>query len=71
MYQRPFMKERKLYIHFTVDFPESLETQPDQKALETVLTAKAVGLGRTVGYGAGRVKREILRFNGFPIFKLK
>lgn len=35
MYQRPFMKG-KLYIHFTVDFPESLN--PDQcKALETLL----------------------------------
>lgn len=35
MYQRPFMRG-KLYIHFTVDFPESLS--PDQcKMLETVL----------------------------------
>lgn len=35
MYQRPFMRG-KLYIHFTVDFPDSLT--PDQcKALETVL----------------------------------
>lgn len=35
MYQRPFMKG-KLYIHFTVEFPELLT--PDQcKALETVL----------------------------------
>lgn len=35
MYQRPFMRG-KLYIHFSVDFPESLS--PDQcKMLETVL----------------------------------
>jgi DnaJ family protein A protein 2 len=35
MYQRPFMRG-KLYIHFTVDFPDSLSL--DQcKALETVL----------------------------------
>lgn len=35
MYQRPFMKG-KLYIHFTVEFPDSLS--PDQvKALEAVL----------------------------------
>lgn len=35
MYQRPFMKG-KLYIHFTVDFPDSLS--PEQvKALEAVL----------------------------------
>lgn len=35
MYQRPFMKG-KLYIHFTVDFPDSLT--PDQvKAIETIL----------------------------------
>ncbi|GMN60994.1 hypothetical protein TIFTF001_030079 [Ficus carica] len=35
MYQRPFMKG-KLYIHFTVEFPDSLS--PEQcKALETVL----------------------------------
>ncbi|KAK8552709.1 hypothetical protein V6N12_041288 [Hibiscus sabdariffa] len=35
MYQRPFMRG-KLYIHFTVDFPDSLA--PDQcKALEAVL----------------------------------
>ncbi|KAF5177519.1 Chaperone protein dnaj protein [Thalictrum thalictroides] len=35
MYQRPFMRG-KLYIHFTVEFPDSLT--PDQsKALETVL----------------------------------
>ncbi|CAH2065509.1 unnamed protein product [Thlaspi arvense] len=35
IYQRPFMKG-KLYIHFTVEFPESLS--PDQtKALEAVL----------------------------------
>ncbi|VAI22913.1 unnamed protein product [Triticum turgidum subsp. durum] len=38
MYQRPFMKG-KLYIHFTVDFPDSLNL--DQcKALETVLPPK-------------------------------
>ncbi|KAJ3674545.1 hypothetical protein LUZ60_005161 [Juncus effusus] len=38
MYQRPFMKG-KLYIHFTVEFPESLT--PDQcKALESVLPPK-------------------------------
>lgn len=35
MYQKPFMRG-KLYIHFTVDFPETLT--PDQcKALEAVL----------------------------------
>nr|GLL29170.1 dnaJ protein homolog [Ipomoea trifida] len=35
MYQKPFMRG-KVYIHFTVDFPESLS--PDQcKALEGVL----------------------------------
>ena len=35
MHQRPFMKG-KLYIHFTVDFPDSLS--PDQtKAIEAVL----------------------------------
>ncbi|CAK7332057.1 unnamed protein product [Dovyalis caffra] len=35
MYQRPFMKG-KLYIHFTVDFPDSLT--PDQiKAIEAIL----------------------------------
>ncbi|KAJ6345001.1 hypothetical protein OIU78_007811 [Salix suchowensis] len=35
MYQRPFMKGN-LYIHFTVDFPDSLT--PDQvKAIETIL----------------------------------
>ncbi|XP_051177869.1 dnaJ protein homolog ANJ1 [Lolium perenne] len=40
MYQRPFMKG-KLYIHFTVDFPDSLN--PDQcKALETILPPKPV-----------------------------
>ncbi|TXG73510.1 hypothetical protein EZV62_002089 [Acer yangbiense] len=38
MYQRPFMKG-KLYIHFTVEFPDSLT--PDQvKALEAVLPPK-------------------------------
>lgn len=35
MYQRPFMKG-KLYIHFTVDFPDSL-TVEQCKALEAVL----------------------------------
>ncbi|KAJ4811340.1 DNAJ [Rhynchospora pubera] len=40
MYQRPFMKG-KLYINFTVDFPDSLS--PDQcKALEAVLPPKPV-----------------------------
>ncbi|XP_047088791.1 dnaJ protein homolog [Lolium rigidum] len=40
MYQRPFMNA-KLYIHFMVDFPDSLI--PDQcKALETVLLPKPV-----------------------------
>ncbi|THU61816.1 hypothetical protein C4D60_Mb07t27250 [Musa balbisiana] len=38
MYQRPFMRG-KLYIHFTVDFPDSLT--PDQcKALEAALPPK-------------------------------
>ncbi|KAL5720680.1 hypothetical protein ACHQM5_013325 [Ranunculus cassubicifolius] len=38
MYQRPFMRG-KLYIHFTVEFPDSLT--PEQcKALETVLPAR-------------------------------
>ncbi|XP_044482218.1 dnaJ protein homolog [Mangifera indica] len=38
LYQRPFMKG-KLYIHFTVDFPDSLA--PDQvKALAAVLPAR-------------------------------
>jgi len=38
MYQRPFMKG-KLYIHFTVEFPDSLGL--DQvKAIEAVLPAK-------------------------------
>ncbi|KAK3408308.1 dnaJ protein homolog [Eucalyptus grandis] len=38
MYQRPFMKG-KLYIHFTVDFPESLS--PEQvEALQSVLPQK-------------------------------
>ena len=38
MYQRSFMKG-KLYIHFTVEFPDSLN--PDQvKALEAVLPPK-------------------------------
>uniref|UniRef100_A0A0E0KJX3 J domain-containing protein n=1 Tax=Oryza punctata TaxID=4537 RepID=A0A0E0KJX3_ORYPU len=40
MYQRPFMKG-KLYIHFSVEFPDSLN--PDQcKALETVLPPRPV-----------------------------
>ncbi|KAJ0102275.1 hypothetical protein Patl1_05837 [Pistacia atlantica] len=39
MYQRPFMRG-KLYIHFTVDFPDSLT--PDQcKALEAVLPQRS------------------------------
>ncbi|KAF9622222.1 hypothetical protein IFM89_030080 [Coptis chinensis] len=39
MYQRPFMRG-KLYIHFTVEFPDSLTTdQP--KVLETVLPLRA------------------------------
>ncbi|KDP22008.1 hypothetical protein JCGZ_03128 [Jatropha curcas] len=39
MYQRPFMRG-KLYIHFTVDFPDSLP--PDQcKALEAVLPSRS------------------------------
>lgn len=38
MYQRPFLRG-KLYIHFTVDFPDSLT--PDQcKALEAALPPK-------------------------------
>ncbi|PKI73345.1 hypothetical protein CRG98_006283 [Punica granatum] len=38
MYQRPFMKG-KLYIHFLVDFPESLS--PDQvSALQKILPPK-------------------------------
>ncbi|PKU83558.1 DnaJ protein like [Dendrobium catenatum] len=38
MYQRPFMKG-KLYIHFNVEFPDSLN--PDQcKALEAILPAR-------------------------------
>lgn len=38
LYQRPFMKG-KLYIHFNVDFPESLN--PEQvKALEAILPSK-------------------------------
>ena len=40
MYQRPFMKG-KLYIHFSVEFPDSLS--PEQcKALEAVLPPKPV-----------------------------
>ncbi|CAK8535478.1 unnamed protein product [Lathyrus sativus] len=38
MYQRPFMKG-KLYIHFTVEFPESL-TLDQVKALESILPAR-------------------------------
>ncbi|KAJ3669954.1 hypothetical protein LUZ60_010278 [Juncus effusus] len=38
MYQRPFMKG-KLYIHFTVDFPDSL-TLDQCKALEAILPPK-------------------------------
>ena len=39
MYQRPFMKG-KLYIHFAVEFPESLSL--DQcKSLEAVLPARS------------------------------
>ncbi|CAN1171138.1 DnaJ protein homolog 2 [Linum perenne] len=39
MYQKPFLKG-KLYLHFTVDFPDSLS--PDQvKALEAILPAKS------------------------------
>lgn len=38
MYQRPFMKG-KLYIHFTVEFPDSLSLE-QVKALETVLPPK-------------------------------
>jgi DnaJ family protein A protein 2 len=39
-YQRPFMKGR-LYIHFTVDFPETGSLTPDQqKMLETILPPK-------------------------------
>ena len=42
MYQRPFMKG-KLYIHFSVEFPDSLN--PEQcKALEGVLDAAALPL---------------------------
>lgn len=41
MYQRPFMRGR-LYIHFSVDFPESGSLLPDQlKGLESVLPPKA------------------------------
>ena len=38
MYQRPFMRG-KLYIHFTVDFPESI-TVDQCKALEAVLPTR-------------------------------
>ncbi|MFS8007859.1 putative HSP40/DnaJ peptide-binding protein [Helianthus anomalus] len=38
MYQRPFMKG-KLYIHFTVDFLDSLSLE-QCKALEAVLSPK-------------------------------
>jgi DnaJ family protein A protein 2 len=41
-YQRPFMKGR-LYIHFTVDFPETGSLTPEQqKALETILPPRPV-----------------------------
>lgn len=40
MYQRPFMKG-KLYIHFTVEFPDSLS--PEQcKAVESVIPARSM-----------------------------
>lgn len=39
MYQRPFMRG-KLYIHFSVDFPESL-SRDQCKALEAVLPPRA------------------------------
>uniref|UniRef100_A0A1D1YNS7 DnaJ n=1 Tax=Anthurium amnicola TaxID=1678845 RepID=A0A1D1YNS7_9ARAE len=39
MYQRPFMRG-KLYIHFTVDFPDSL-TQEQCKALEAILPSRS------------------------------
>lgn len=39
IYQRPFMKG-KLYIHFAVEFPESLKPEVC-KALETMLPARA------------------------------
>src|ERR1044072_6488466 len=38
IYERPFMKG-KLYIHFTVEFPEALSTE-QVKALEAVLPPK-------------------------------
>jgi hypothetical protein len=40
MYQRPFMKG-KLYIHFSVEFPDSLSLE-QCKALEAVLPPKPV-----------------------------
>jgi DnaJ homolog subfamily A member 2 len=40
MYQRPFMKG-KLYIHFSVEFPDSLSME-QCKALEAVLPPKPV-----------------------------
>lgn len=39
MYQRPFMRG-KLYIHFTVEFPDSLSVE-HCKALEAVLPSRA------------------------------
>ena len=42
IYQRPFMKG-KLYIHFSVDFPESGSLSADQcRALEAILPARPV-----------------------------
>ncbi|XP_039034717.1 dnaJ protein homolog ANJ1-like [Hibiscus syriacus] len=41
LYQRPFMKGGKMYIHFTVEFPGSLSA--DQlKALEAILPPKPI-----------------------------
>jgi DnaJ homolog subfamily A member 2 len=42
MYQRPFMKG-KLYIHFTVEFPDSLSLE-QVKALEAVLPPKPASI---------------------------
>ena len=42
MYQRPFMKG-KLYVHFSVEFPESGSLSADQcRALEAILPARPV-----------------------------
>ena len=42
MYQRPFMKG-KLYVHFSVEFPESGSLSADQcHALEAILPARPV-----------------------------